>query len=291
MIGVLHMGAAADKTAERIVPMDLMILFKSVILGIVEGVTEFLPISSTGHMIIVGRFINFEGGFARLFEIVIQLGAILAIMVLFRRKIAESFRSMTPGGEGFRLWSGLALAFVPSGIMGLLLHKKIEEYMMTPAVVACALVAGGLWMIFAERKYRSNSVIGDIDSVGYRRALVIGCFQCLAVLWPGFSRSAATIIGGWIMGLSSVAAAEFSFFLAIPTMIIATGYSLLKTDLSLGATEIVSLATGFAVSFAVALVVVDRFIAFLKTRPMRGFAIYRIILGLAIMGLFLMNVL
>lgn len=262
---------------------NLFLIVKAIILGVVEGITEFLPISSTGHMIIVGKFINFSGDFAKLFEIVIQLGAILAIVYLFRDKILNSFKSLKPGGEGFKLWSSLILAFIPAGVVGLLLHKKIEAHLMIPVVVAAALLVGGIWMIYAENKYRKNDTITNIDNVGYKRAFVIGCFQCLSILWPGFSRSAATIIGGWMMGLSSVAAAEFSFFLAIPTMIVATVFSLLKEGAALTMPELVALVVGFVVSFFVALVVVEKFLEFLKTKPMKGFAIYRIIVGIVIL--------
>ena len=270
--------------------MNLMLIFKSAILGIVEGITEFLPVSSTGHMIIVGHFINFEGDFAKLFEIVIQLGAILAIVVLFRTKIINSLKNLTPGGTGFKLWTGLMLAFVPAGISGILLYKKVEEYLMIPVSVAASLLVGGFWMIYAENKYRNNDKIQNIEQVGYREAFIIGCFQCLSILWPGFSRSASTIIGGWIVGLSSVAAAEFSFFLAIPTMAVATVYELLKSAISLNINEIAALITGFAVSFIVALVVVDRFIHFIKTKPMKSFAVYRIIVGVVIIVLALVKI-
>ena len=268
---------------------NLILIAKSAILGVVEGITEFLPISSTGHMIIVGRFINFSGDFAKLFEIVIQLGAILAIVFLFREKIFNSFKKLKPKEEGFtqtegfKFWAKLILAFIPAGILGLLFHKTIEEHLMTPITVACALLVGGLWMIYAENKYRKNDTIQDIGQVGYKSAFIIGSFQCLSLLWPGFSRSAATIIGGWIMGLSSVAAAEFSFFLAIPTMIAATVFSLLKSNLILTVPQIIALITGFVVSFVVALIVVAKFIEFLKTKPMKGFAIYRIIVGVLIL--------
>jgi len=270
---------------------QLILIFKSAIIGVVEGVTEFLPISSTGHMIIVGHFINFKGEFANLFEVVIQLGAILAVVVLYKEKIFNSFKSLAPGGTGFKLWTSLMLAFIPAGITGLLFHKKIEEYLMTPVFVAGALLVGGLWMIYAENKYRNNNNISSIEQVSYKQALIIGCFQCLSILWPGFSRSASTIIGGWIMGLSSVAAAEFSFFLAIPTMIIATSYSLLKTNLVLTMNEVIALATGFIVSFVVALVVVAKFIEFLQKRPMRSFAIYRIFIGLVLITMAFVNIL
>ena len=262
-----------------------MLIVKSIIIAIVEGFTEFLPISSTGHMIIVGRFINFQGEFASLFEIVIQLGAILAVIVLFRAKILDSFKSLNFGGSGFKLWSSLILAFIPAGVVGLLLHDKVESLLFTPVWVAGALLTGGVLMIFAENKYRNNNKILTLEQVGYKEALIIGVFQCLSVLWPGFSRSASTIIGGWVMGLSSVVAAEFSFFLAIPTMIIATGYSLLKTELVMTKIEVISLITGFIVSFVVALIVVAKFIDFLKKEPMRNFAYYRILVGLIILVL------
>ncbi len=264
--------------------INLMLIFKSIILGVVEGITEFLPISSTGHMIIVGKFINFSGDFAKLFEVVIQLGAILAVIFLYREKILNSFKSLKPNGEGFKLWTSLMLAFIPAGVIGFLFHKTIEEHLMNPIVVATALFFGGLWMIFAENKYRDNTETKDIAQIGYKSAFIIGCFQCLSILWPGFSRSAATIIGGWIVGLSSVTAAEFSFFLAIPTMIIATGFSLLKAGAILNPSEIVALIVGFMVSFVVALAVVAKFIEFLKTKSMRGFAIYRIIVGVLILA-------
>lgn len=260
-----------------------ILIFKAFILGVVEGITEFLPISSTGHMIIVGKFINFSGEFAKLFEIVIQLGAILAIIFLFREKIFTSFKKLKPQEEGFKLWTNLVLAFIPAGVVGLLFHKIIEQYLMFPVPVAFSLLVGGLWMIYAENKYRANAKIDDIDQVSYKQAFVIGCFQCLSILWPGFSRSAATIIGGWIMGLSSVAAAEFSFFLAIPTMIIATVFELLKSGSTLSVSEVLALGVGFVVSFVVALVVVAKFIEFLKTKPMKVFAVYRIFVAIAIL--------
>lgn len=269
---------------------NLILIAKSAILGVVEGITEFLPISSTGHMIIVGKFINFSGEFANLFEIVIQLGAILAVVFLFRQKILNSFKKLKPQEEGFKLWSSLILAFIPAGVVGLLLHKIIEAHLMNPVSVACSLFVGGLWMIFAENKYRNNAKIDEIEKVGYKAAFVIGCFQCLSILWPGFSRSAATIIGGWMMGLSSVAAAEFSFFLSIPTMIVATGFALLKAGTALTAVQVAALAVGFVISFAVAFVVVAKFIEFLKTKPMRGFAYYRICVAVLILVLALFKV-
>lgn len=268
-----------------------VLLLKAIVLGIVEGITEFLPISSTGHMILVGHFINFEGDFAKLFEIVIQLGAILSIIVLFRKKIFDSLKHLKPGGYGFHLWTAIIIAFIPSGIIGFLLHKKVEDHLMYPIPVAAALLVGGFWMIYAENKYRRNNKILKIEEISYQKAIVIGLFQCLAILWPGFSRSASTIIGGWIVGLSTVAGAEFSFFLALPTMIIATGYSLLKSMMTLTQSEVVALITGFVIAFFVALVVVDKFIGYLKTKPMKGFAYYRIVVAFIILLLAVFHVL
>lgn len=264
---------------------SLILIFKAIILGVVEGITEFLPISSTGHMVIVGKFINFTGEFATLFEIVIQLGAILAIVFLFREKIFNSFKSLQPKGDGFNLWAKLIVAFIPSAVLGLLFHDIIEKYLLIPVSVAGSLLVGGLWMIYAEEKYRKNDTIQDISDVSYKKAFIIGCFQCLSLLWPGFSRSAATIIGGWIMGLSSVAAAEFSFFLAIPTMLAATTFALLKSEITFTHTQLAALIIGFVVSFIVAFLVVAKFLDFIKTKPMKGFAVYRIILAVVILSL------
>ena len=261
----------------------IILIFKAIILGIVEGITEFLPISSTGHMVIVGKFINFTGDFATLFEIVIQLGAILAIVYLFREKIFNSFKSLQPKGEGFTLWTKLIVAFIPSAILGLLFHDIIEKYLLNPVSVSGSLIVGGIWMIYAESKYRKNDTIQSIDEVGYKKSFIIGCFQCLSILWPGFSRSAATIIGGWMLGLSSYAAAEFSFFLAIPTMVAASGFALLKSGMALSVTQITALIAGFAVSFIVAFFVVEKFMEFLKTKMMKPFAIYRIIVGFSVL--------
>ncbi|MBU3182831.1 undecaprenyl-diphosphate phosphatase [Clostridium psychrophilum] len=268
----------------------MILILKSIIMGIVEGITEFLPISSTGHMIIVGHFINFTGDFATLFEIVIQLGAILAIVVLYRAKLWDSLKNLAPGHSGFKLWSNIIVAFLPSAILGLLLHKKIEATLFGPVPVLAALIFGGILMIIVENKYRKKDVIGSIDKIILPQALMIGCFQCLA-LWPGMSRSASTIMGAWIVGLNSVAAAEFSFFLAIPTMIGATALTLFKAKMALTAIEIISLIVGFVVSFIVAIIVVDKFINFLKKKPMRVFAIYRICVGVFLLVLVFMNVL
>lgn len=258
---------------------NLIILIKVVILGIVEGITEFLPISSTGHLIMFNDFLNFKGSFSDLFDIVIQLGAILAVVVLFWDKLKASFKTVIdPKFKSFgsKLWRNLIIAFIPSGIIGILSHKYVEKHLMSVLPVSLALLVGGILMILAENKYRKNNKTKDIADVTMKQAFIIGCFQCLSVIWPGFSRSASTIIGGWIVGLSTVAAAEFSFFLAIPTMFIATGYELIKNMSSITTMQFVEIIIGFVVSFVVALLVVERFMNFLKRKRMRIFAIYRI---------------
>lgn len=269
--------------------MDFLLIFKAVIIGIVEGITEFLPISSTGHMIIVGNLINFQApayrkAYIDMFEVVIQLGAILAIVVLYWKKIRNSLENLAPGESGFKLWFNIIIAFIPSAVIGLLLHKTIEEKLFNAVTVSLALVVGGLLMIFMENKYRRGNTTKSIDDVNVVQAFKIGCFQCLA-LWPGMSRSASTIMGAWVSGLNTFAAAEFSFFLAIPTMIAASGLSLIKLRIAMNSTEIIALIVGFVVSFVVALVVVEKFIKFLQRKPMRIFALYRILVGIIILVL------
>lgn len=272
---------------------SLFLYFQALIMGIVEGVTEFLPISSTGHMIIVGQFIKFDGAFAKLFEIVIQFGAILAIVVLYRKKLINSLKTLQPGGYGFRLWLAIIVALVPAGIVAVIekvLGDPIEKFMMDPRPVAGALIVGAVWMLFAEHKYRKNDQITHAENISLPKAFAIGIFQCISIVWPGFSRSASTIIGGWIMGLSTAAAAEFSFFLAIPAMFGASAGSLLKSHIKLTSPEIVALLIGFVTAFFVALVVVKKFLDFIKHKPLKGFAYYRLAVGaliaiLAVVGL------
>jgi undecaprenyl-diphosphatase len=269
--------------------MDFIIIIKAIIIGIVEGVTEFLPVSSTGHMIIVGSLINFKAPaypaeYIAMFEVVIQLGAILGIVVLYWDRIFNSLKNLAPGKWGFKLWLNVIVAFLPSAVIGLALHSIIEEKLFNPVTVALALVFGGFLMIFFENKYRKGNKTKSVDDMTLMQSFKIGCFQCLA-LWPGMSRSASTIMGGWISGLNNVAAAEFSFFLAIPTMVAASGLSLVKTNISMDFMQIIALAVGFLVSFLVALLVVDKFIGFVKKKPMRIFAIYRIFVGAIILVL------
>ncbi|MFT9056419.1 MAG: undecaprenyl-diphosphate phosphatase [Ethanoligenens sp.] len=262
---------------------NLLLLLKAVILGIVEGITEFLPVSSTGHMILVGAFLGTDKGayaqFFKLFEISIQFGAILAVVVLYRRRIVDVFRHLGRGQYGLRLTLGIIAALVPTVIVAKLLYKKIGDLLMIPLPVALSLVVGGIALIYCERAFSKNRKIKRMEDVGVKEGFVIGLFQCISFLWPGFSRSASTIIGGWVIGLSTVAAADFTFFLAIPTMFGATAYSLLDAKMQLTGIEIAALIVGFVVAFLVALIVVKKFIGFLKHKPLRVFGYYRIIVG------------
>ncbi|EDK34710.1 undecaprenyl-diphosphate phosphatase [Clostridium kluyveri] len=267
--------------------MELIFIIKAAIIGVVEGITEFLPISSTGHMIMVGDLINFKAptydkAYINMFEIVIQLGAILAIVVLYWDKIFNSLKNIKPGKWGFKLWVIILIAFLPSAVLGVIFNNLIQEKLFNSITVASALIVGGVLMIYMENKYRRGNSTKNIEDVNIFQAFKIGCFQCLA-LWPGMSRSASTIMGGWISGLTNVAAAEFSFFLAIPTMIAASGWSLIKVKIDMSIMQVIALSVGFIVSFLVALVVVEKFMNFLKRKPMRVFAIYRIFIGIIVL--------
>ncbi|MGL4346337.1 MAG: undecaprenyl-diphosphate phosphatase [Cellulosilyticaceae bacterium] len=270
-----------------------MFILKSLILGVVEGITEFLPVSSTGHLVIFQNLLGFESPtphYVEMYTYVIQLGAILAVVVLYWPKIQETLLNFFPhqvGYEksGFRFWLMIVIACIPGGVMGILLDDLAEQYLFSPLPVAITLFLGGLLMLYAENKFRSRAVGGKHLHVTTRQAIVVGLFQCLAII-PGMSRSASTIIGGWISGLSTVAAAEFSFFLAIPVMV---GMSLLKILKiggfgMLGGIEVMALAVGFITSFVVALVVIRKFIEYLKKKPMQIFAAYRLVFAIAVLG-------
>lgn len=261
----------------------MLLIFKAIIIAIIEGITEYLPISSTGHMIIAADMINFRGEFADMFMIVIQLGAILAVVFLYWDKILNSLKNLMPGKWGFKLWLNILVAFIPSAVIGILFNDYIDEHLFGTITVVAALIFGGFLMIAIENKYRKRKGINKIEEVNLRQAFIIGCFQCLA-LWPGMSRSASTIMGAWISGLSTVAAAEFSFFLALPTMVAASAWTLLKKGFAIQtSTEVIALGVGFLVSFIVAYIVIEKFIGFLKKRPMRVFAVYRIFIGIILL--------
>lgn len=263
--------------------LNVVLVLKAILIAFVEGITEFIPVSSTGHMIIAGNIINFKGEFANMFEVVIQLGAILAIIVLYWDKIWRSVKEFFKGKpSGIKFWTNIIVAFMPAAVLGLLLKDKIEEYLFNPLTVALALIVGGILMVLIENKFRHRYTTKSIEKISIKQAFRIGCFQCFA-MWPGMSRSASTIMGAWINGVSTVAATEFSFFLAIPTMIGATALTLFKSGMNFNSGEIITLVIGFVTAFLVALIVVERFISYLKKKPMKVFAIYRIIVGVILL--------
>ena len=258
----------------------------AIILGIVEGITEFLPISSTGHLIIVNRFVNLTGEFARTFDVVIQFGAILSIIVYFRERLfpPAALRDAITRRRTLDLWSKSVFAVIPALGLGAAFGEAIEAHLFHPLVVGTMLLAGGIILILVERR-RSSARIDDMASLSYRVALAIGLIQCLAMI-PGTSRSAATIIGAMALGCSRRTAAEFSFFLAIPTMLAASAYSLLKLETGLTGTQWQVLATGFVVSFLVAWAVVAFLMNYIRKHDFVPFGYYRVVLGLLVLGYF-----
>ncbi|MDR1782391.1 MAG: undecaprenyl-diphosphate phosphatase [Bacilli bacterium] len=267
-----------------------MELIKLIIVAIVEGFTEFLPISSTGHMIIVSDLLKMESThFLKLYLIVIQMGAIMAVVVLYRKRLMNTLKitNLKPGKVGFNFWTKIFIAIVPAGIIGVLFDDVIEDKFMSIITVAFALIIGAIFMLYCEHRFRKNATVTDVDNISYKQAFIVGAFQCLAILFPGFSRSAASIIGGWIMGFSTVVAAEFSFFLAIPTMFLGSLYKILKYDGILSSTQIFYIVIGLIVAFIVAYFVIEKFMNYLQKRPMRIFALYRLVVGFVLIVLFI----
>ena len=268
--------------------LDLIFIFKAIIIAIVEGLTEFVPVSSTGHMILVGSAIGFTGDFPKMFEVVIQLGAILAVVVLYWKKIKDSvieffkyiFSKGKEGKTGFRFGINVVIGSIPALIVGVLFYSKIKS-LFKPEDVIVGFIVGGILLIIIENLFRKRKhSVKNIDEITPMQSLKVGLFQVLS-MWPGMSRSASTIMGGWIAGISTPIAAEFSFFLAIPAMIGSSGKDLFEFDYSvMNATNWIALIVGFIIAFVVSLVVMEKFVEFLKKRPMRVFAVYRVAVGI-----------
>ena len=254
-----------------------MDLLKATILGLVEGATEFIPVSSTGHLIIVGDWLDFSGERAKIFEVFIQLGAILAIVWLYRTRLVRLAMDWRTSPANRRLLLNLALAFLPVAVIGLLTHHWITDHLFRPFTVACALVIGGVLMLWIERS-APDTPVSQVEDVPTPTALGIGLAQVLSLL-PGVSRSGATIMGGYVLGLTRTAATEFSFFLAIPVMFAATLFDLVKGRSALSAADIPVFAVGFGVSFVSALVVVKAFLGYVSGHRFTAFAWYRIAFG------------
>lgn len=250
----------------------------AIVMGVVEGITEFLPVSSTGHLIVCGHFLGFNDDFGKTFDIAIQLGAIISVLVYFREKIFTLLKGFTRDATSRNFIVSIFLAFLPAAFTGLLFHKWIKANLFNPLTVGIALILGGVAILIIERKNHPANPEGKVENVSFRQAFFIGCAQCLS-LFPGVSRSAATILGGLIFGLNRTAAVEFSFFLAIPTMFAATVYSLFKDFGSFDQKDFMVLAIGFLTSMFVALAVIAWFMEFIKKYTFVPFAWYRIIFG------------
>ena len=257
----------------------------SVILGIVQGLTEFLPVSSSGHLIITSSLLGLEGVRIQTFEVVIQLGSILAVVMLYwsrfcgllfpGRVLPAGISPRAPRFSGIRGLYLLFLTSLPASLVGLLLHKYIKLYLFNPISVAAALAVGALFILFAERKDASSMKYASVDELTPGLALGIGCFQCLS-LWPGFSRSTSTIMGGLLLGANRAVAAEYSFLAAVPIMVAATGLSLLSAADSLTKADIPFFAIGTAVSFFAALAAIKILVGLISRISFRPFAWYRL---------------
>jgi len=258
-------------------------LITAALLGVVEGVTEFIPVSSTGHLIVVSQWLGQTGERAKTFEIFIQLGAILAIIWLYRARLATAVVEALRGGPGRRLLINLLLGFIPVAVIGLLTHHWIKDRLFNPVVVACALIVGGI-IILAIERWKPNTRVGDVNEVRSPLALGVGLAQVLSLI-PGTSRSGATIMGGYALGLSRTVATEFSFFLSIPVMFAATLFDLRSSWQTLSAADLPVFSVGFATAFVSALVVVKLFVGFVSKNSFSVFAWYRIVFGIFLLVL------
>ncbi len=266
--------------------MDLLYFFKTIVLGIVEGLTEFLPVSSTGHLILAGHMLSFDGVEADTFYIAIQAGAIVAVCWHYRMRIISILRNLFKPGADQRLAVNTVVAFLPAAMMGVVLSASIKQYFFNVFTVATALVVGGVIILLIERSHERRGLpprVPTMDDMTWKDALGVGFMQCFALI-PGTSRSGATIIGALVLGLSRTAATEFSFFLAIPTIFGATVYDLYKSRDILNWDNLPGIAVGFVVSFLSAIVVVRWLLRYVSKNDFRIFGWYRIIFGLVILA-------
>lgn len=250
------------------------------LLGVIEGVTEFLPVSSTGHLILAGSLLDFTGLEASVFEVFIQLGAILSVVVLYKARFKEILLPSLKSTRSFNQFRGsqVLAGILPVMIVGYVMHMSIKTYLFSPATVIIGLVAGGIFMLLAEHYFFRPTVLA-IEDMTITQAFCVGCFQVLS-LWPGFSRSGATIAGGLCFGLSRTAAAEFSFIIAVPLMTVACLYDLIKMWDILNVAQFQMLAIGFIVSFIVAMLSISWLLKFLNKSTLASFAYYRFVLAL-----------
>ena len=273
-------------------------ILKAVLFGIVEGITEWLPVSSTGHIILLDEFIRLQASdaFKSMFDVVIQLGAILAVIVLFFHKLNPfAFRTKTKQErkDTWILWFKVCVAILPSGILGVLFDDWMDEHLHNATVVSIALIVYGIAFILVERRNQGKyaRAISDVHDIGWKTAVLIGCFQALSLI-PGTSRSGSTILGASLLGVGRGAGAEFSFFMAIPTMLGASAIKLLKffleTGFSMASQELTVLVVGMVVSFVVSLLVIKGLMEYVRKHSFSAFGVYRIILGIVVLAYFLL---
>ena len=266
--------------------MDIVVLLKAAIMGVVEGLTEFLPISSTGHLILAGALLGFDDEKAKVFDIAIQTGAIFAVILVYWQKIRDTLLALPSEKKAQRFALNVLIAFVPAVILGLLFGKAIKANLFTPVVVAIAFIVGGFIILWAEARQKNTATaarIQDVEDMSAMDALKVGLIQCLAMI-PGTSRSGATIIGGMFLGLSRRAATDFSFYLAIPTLIGAGVYSLYKERALLSMADAPMFAVGLLFSFLSAWLCIRWLLKFISTHSFVGFAYYRIAFGVVVLA-------
>jgi undecaprenyl-diphosphatase len=262
--------------------LDLILLVKAAVMGIVEGLTEFLPVSSTGHLILAGSLLGFSDAKSKVFDIAIQTGAIFAVIIVYWQRVRETIVGLGSDVRARRFAINVAIGFFPAVVLGLLFGKAIKEHLFTPIVVASTFIIGGFIILWAERRTQVATRVESVDDMTPFDALKVGLVQCLAMI-PGTSRSGATIIGGMLLGLSRKAATDFSFFLAIPTLIGAGLYSLYKERALLSAADIPLFAVGLLFSFVAAWLCVRWLLRYISSHTFVPFAWYRIAFGIVVL--------
>ena len=262
--------------------LDSILLIKAAIMGVVEGLTEFLPVSSTGHLILAGALLGLSDEKSKVFDIAIQTGAILAVIIVYWQRLATAVADFGSSARARRFLTNILIGFLPAAVIGFLVYKSIKAYLFNGPVVASAFIVGGLIILWVEKRLKPKARIDDVDQMTPWDALKVGFVQCLGMI-PGTSRSGATIIGGMLLGLSRKAATDFSFFLAIPTLVAAGAYSLWKERALLTAADVPMFAVGFVVSFIAAWFCVRWLLRYVSSHTFVPFAWYRIVFGIVVL--------